>query len=200
MPKIGIICEGTRAGGDRQVFLHFAGRIVGHDEIDVVPLENKPKLFERCGEAAKSLRESGCERILIIWDLLPAWGDEAASPQADRAKVKASLVAAGMDKDPCIFLIAIDRELETWLVSDAAALTAVIPRPPASVVVRAPGNPMREAKPKTWLMKKFAEIGRRNYLPERNAVEIARAMPANLRAVRKIPSFKAFEKGLLVPC
>ena len=200
MPRIGIICEGTREGSDAQVLKYFAERIVDAAEIDAVPLGNKPNLFNQCGAVAKSLRKSGCDRILIVWDLLPAWGDDAASAKGDMAKARASLAAAGLERDPCIFRIAINRELETWLVSDGAALSAVIPRPPNSVTVRAIRNPVAESKPKTWLTKKFKEIGRREYMPARNALELARAMPANLRAIRKIPSFKVFEKSLVVPC
>ena len=200
MTKIGIICEGTPEGGDEQVLKYLAERIVDTGKINVVPLGNKPILFNQCGAVAKALRESGCERILIVWDLLPAWGDDAASAKGDMAKARVSLTAAGLEKDPCIFMIAIDRELETWLVSDGAALSAVIPRPPNSVTVRPIKNPVAEAKPKTWLTKKFAEIGRREYMPARNALELAKAMPGNLRAIRKIPSFRAFENGLVVPC
>lgn len=202
MAKVGIICEGTRDGADAQVLRYFADCILASPASEAVPLGNKPNLFERCGKVARALRESGCERILIVWDLLPAWGGQPASAASDAAKARASLAAEGLDKDPCVFLVAIDRELETWLVSDTAALSAVIPTPPNSVTIRAIAKPVAESNPKKWLMKKFHEFGKggRTYMAERNAVEIAKAMPTNLRAIRKIPSFKAFEKGLLAPC
>ena len=200
MDKVGIICEGTNQGGDMQVFRHFAQRILGHDRIDVVPLGSKPALFVTCGVAARALLECGCERILIVWDLLPAWGSEPATVAADEAAVRGSLLRENLHQHPCIFLIAIDRELETWLVSDGAALTHVIAGPPGSAPIRPHKNPVAEPKPKTWLMKKFSAIARHPYLAERNAVQIAQAMPDHLRAISKIPSFLKFKKNLVQPC
>lgn len=180
-----------------QVFRHFAETLLGHKGIDVVPLGNKPNLFDKYGTTARALLDSGYHRVLIVWDLLPAWGGEPATVAANEAAVRASLLREDLHRHPCIFLVAIDRELETWLVADSVALSAVVPRPPNSVAIRAP---LREANPKKWLMRKFSEIGRRSYLPERNAVEIARAMPSNLRAISKIPSFLQFRDSLAQPC
>lgn len=72
MDKVGIICEGANQGGDMQVFRHFAQRILGHEQIDVAPLGNKPALLDKCGVTARALLDSGCDRVLIVWDLLPA--------------------------------------------------------------------------------------------------------------------------------
>ena len=198
--KVGIICEGANQGGDMQVFRHFVRTLLGQQNIDVVPLGNKPNLFDKCGTTARALLDSGCHRVLIVWDLLPSWGAEPATVAANEAAVRASLLREDLHRHPCIFLIAIDRELETWLVADSVALSAVVPRPPNSVTVRAIRAPLKEANPKKWLMRKFSDIGRRSYLPERNAVEIARAMPNNLRAVSKIPSFLRFKDSLAQPC
>ena len=197
MAKVGIICEGSREGGDKQVLAHFARHILRHEEIDVVPLGNKPALFDQCGKVARALLDTGCDRVLIVWDLLPAWGNVSATVADDAAAVRASLLRDGLHEHPCIFLIAIDRELETWLVADSTALSAVIPRPANSVSVSAP---LRDPNPKKWLMRKFSDIGRRSYLPERNALELARAMPAHLRSISKIPSFVAFRQSLVQPC
>ena len=183
-----------------QVFRHFAQRILGHEQIDVVPLGNKPALFDKCGAAARALLDSGCDRVLIVWDLVPAWGGQPATAAADEAVARASLLRENLHEHPCIFLIAIDRELETWLVADSVSLTKVIPRPPESVKVRAIRDPLREANPKKWLMKKFSEIARHPYLPERNAVQLARAMPDHLRSISRIPSFLKFKESLAQPC
>ena len=198
--KVGIICEGTKEGGDTQVFRHFAKRILGHEQVDVVPLGNKPALFEKCGATARALLDSGCGRVLIVWDLLPAWGETPATVAADEAAARAGLRREDLHQHPCIFLIAIDRELETWLVADSVSLSKVIPRPRESVTVRAIRDPVREANPKKWLMKKFSEIARHPYLPERNAVQLAQAMPDHLRSISKIPSFLKFKESLAQPC
>jgi hypothetical protein len=42
-------------------------------------LDNKKKLVEDCGPVAKALL-SECEKVIIVWDLYPAWREKGIKP------------------------------------------------------------------------------------------------------------------------
>src|SRR5437016_5117087 len=72
--KVGLILEGNPKGPDQQVCELLARRIREDLFIETVTMGNKPSLISGCGDAAAGLLASGCERVLVIWDLYPPWG------------------------------------------------------------------------------------------------------------------------------
>ena len=129
--KIGFILECGPKGPDLHVCKHLATRIL--EEANLKPdfsfttLGNKPDLLQQCGDAASLHLSQGCERVLIVWDLYPAWRERGQKPcrHEDRQQIFAALEAANVDRNH-VALICIQEELEAWLLADGDALTAFL--------------------------------------------------------------------------
>jgi hypothetical protein len=92
-------------------------------------------LFSNAGDVAKTLFATGYDKVLIIWDILPRWNKPDGEVQ-DRQDLVPSLVNAGVDTHPCLYLIAIHKELEAWLLADGSALSTVLSRPAHPVSIK----------------------------------------------------------------
>ena len=77
--KIGFIFECGPDGPDVQVCRHLVHKL--DPTIQFIPstLDNKKKLVEDCGPVAKALL-SECEKVIIVWDLYPAWREKGIKP------------------------------------------------------------------------------------------------------------------------
>lgn len=205
--KIGIVCEGRVAGEDAQVFEHFARRIAPRATVHAFPQGRKPELFSQAGEVANTLFATGYDKVLIIWDILPRWHKPDGEAQ-DRQDLQPSLVSAGVDAHPCLYLIAIHKELEAWLLADGSALSAVLSRPAHPVVIRDNKNAETEANPKKKLEKLFdtynipfgPQPAQGNYQPKLTALRIAEQVPTHFGQLGKLKSFSAFGRALLATC
>lgn len=205
--KIGIICEGSIGGEDAQVFEHFANRIAPHAAVKAFPQGTKPELIAKAGEVADSLFATGYERVLVIWDIMPRWG-KPDGEQQDTQDIQVSLVNAGVAAHPCLFLIAIHKELEAWLLADGTALSAVFSRPAHPVSVADTKNADTVTNPKKRLEQLFEQhnvpFGRQpmqgSYQPKLAAIRIAENVPANFGKLGKLGSFKKFGWSLTVNC
>jgi len=89
MTKIGFIFEGGPEGADKQVCEFLARQI--HPEVTPISqtLDNKPRLLQNCGLVAANLLADGCERVLIVWDLRPAWPGGKTCRKVERDAVLA---------------------------------------------------------------------------------------------------------------
>ena len=134
--KIGIICECGPQGAEVQVFPEIVKKLSLKHILDIVPMDKKPKLVEGCGKAAKQLLESGCERVLIVWDLYPGWREKGQKPcrKEDCAAIFASLKASKVGAKK-IKLICIQEELEAWLLCDGSAVSEVLSKPTHKVKI-----------------------------------------------------------------
>jgi hypothetical protein len=93
------------------VIPYLANLIRKDVEADVIPLDNKRILKQDCGEFAKKLLEGGCRKVMIIWDLLPSWGEYEGKGcrHDDRQDVFSSLKEAGLNpNDKRIRLVCIE--------------------------------------------------------------------------------------------
>ena len=70
--KIGFIFECGPDGPDIQVCRQLVHRLDPEIQFVASTLDNKKKLVENCGPVAKVLL-SECEKVIIVWDLYPAW-------------------------------------------------------------------------------------------------------------------------------
>jgi hypothetical protein len=194
--KIGIICECGPQGAEMQVFPEIVKKLGLNHKIDPVPMENKPKLVEGCGKAAKQLLESGCERVLIVWDLYPGWRVKGQKPcrKEDREAILSSLRASKVDLRKAK-LICIKEELEAWLLSDGDALSEVLSRPTHKVKVKNEKNPDNVSNPKGRMRKIFQLSGKSDYNDMTDAIKIARALP-NTKKLLRSSSFDRFRKSL----
>lgn len=205
--KVAIVCEGRPAGEDEQVFVHFAKRIEPGAVVRAFPQGTKPELFSKAGDVARTLFATGYDKVLIIWDILPRWNKPDGEVQ-DRQDLVPSLVNAGVDTHPCLYLIAIHKELEAWLLADGSALSTVLSRPAHPVSIKDNKTAETDANPKKKLEKLFethnVPFGPRrahgSYQPKLAAVHIAENVPANFGQLGKLKSFRQFGNALTAIC
>lgn len=200
--RIGIVCEGHAEFEDEQVLTYLASRIVGHEDIVCLPQGNKPSLFAECGKVANNLLHvDNCCRVLIVWDLEPSHSEQAACRHEDRQAVFASLAAVGLQEHPCVFLVCIEKELETWLLAEGAAIAKVLHRPPHPMPTINDSPTLGEGNPKGRLKRIFKDEGRgREFDAKTDGPAIAHALPQNFGALGKFKAFKRFGRKLNQNC
>jgi len=200
--RIGIICEGHIGFEDQQVLTHLATKIVGHHGIVCLPQGSKPQLFAECGKVAWQLiNTDGCCRVLIVWDLEPTHNEDGACRHNDRQQVFANLAAAGLQNHPCVFLVCIEKELETWLLADGGAIATVLHHPPYPRPHVLDTKSLGAGNPKGRLKMIFKDQGRgREFDPKTDGPAIAMALPANFGALGKFRTFKRFGLKLRQTC
>jgi len=191
MEKVGFIFECGRDGPDFKVIQHFLGRLNPKIRMEARFLDNKRRLLEDCGAvAARLIRDDKCSRVVVTWDLVPAWGGTACRHD-DRELASASLAAAGVPPDRTL-LLCVERELECWLMADSRALKSVLakfkhPHEVGDFVERK--MPDRQiGRPKTELIGLFVrELGRgRKYVDRDHALVLAQAVPDWTRLRRSV--------------
>jgi len=118
--KVGFIFECGRDGPDYKVCNHFLGRL--NDKIEMVArfLDNKPRLLAECGGVAAALFGiDKCSRVVVAWDLEPAWGGDACRHE-DKDLALKSLAAAKVSVRQVLLLWS-EREVECRLMADRRA-------------------------------------------------------------------------------
>ena len=190
--KLGMIFECGPDGADRKVCEYLAKQIKADIEIDSVTLDNKRKLVAGCGPAAARLLADGCERVIIIWDLHPAWRAAAPCRKEDRDNILQSLRVSDVDVNQ-VFLICIEEELEAWLLADNRALNEVLSKPHRKVNIKRIRSPERINNPKKRLTNIFYEYIKRPYTDRIHAEQIVRALP-DLNRLYRIDSFHRFAR------
>lgn len=200
--KIGLILECTPEGADLQVYSYFARQILG-DRVDIQPscAGNKKTLIQNAGKLAHALFAEGCERVLIIWDLWPRWAERKFKPSlaADRATITQSLRDADVTNS-CVYLVGIDRMLETLLIVDGNAIAEVLNVPRGRPKPSHKRSPRRTHEPKKYLDGLFRDYGRSQYADYRHAKQIAEHIDVG-RLERACPEFGQFRQSLSqLPC
>jgi hypothetical protein len=203
--KLGLILECAPEGADLQVFRHVIGQQDPQVNIQPTTMINKQKLVASCGEAAQLLLQDGCERVIIAWDLYPAWREKGRPcRKTDRENIFKSLEAAGIPKNwfesPIlgqpdmrkVFLVCIQAELEAWLLADEQALSEVLSRPSHQVRITKTRNPERPTNPKKLLTRIFTENVGQKYNSIDHAEKIIQAVGNLGRIARACPTFARF--------
>jgi len=194
--KIGFIFECGPEGADKQVCEYLAREI--RPEITPVSrtLDNKPSLLQDCGLVAAKLLEEGCERVLIVWDLRPAWPGKKACRKVEREAVLASLAKAGVADKP-VFLICVEQELESWLLADEQKISAYLSTAAHAYAAPRVSKPDRVPNPKTVMMNHFKAARGWRYEDRTHAIKVLKAAQTNLRRLRRSPTFSRFESKLI---
>jgi hypothetical protein len=194
--KIGIICECGPQGAETQVFPEIVKKLGLSLTLDIVPMDKKPKLIEGCGKAAAQLLSSGCERVLIIWDLYPGWREIGQKPcrKEDREAILASLKASKVDSKK-VKIICIEEELEAWLICDGRALSDVLSRPTHKVTIKGEKDPDSIINPKGRLRKLFKQNGKFDYNDKTDALKIVKLLP-DASKLANSSSFERFKDWL----
>lgn len=197
--KIGLVLECTKDGADSKVLPHFIKMMNEQHELKIqlalpATLGNFPKLKESCGTAAKAHFESGCDRVIIVWDLdsRGAHGNPDRGLDNDVTYIKNQLRSAGIDLSK-VDLIGIRRELESWLIADGRAIAAVISKMTGRPArgVRGANDPESQVDPKSWLSRTFREHKAREYRDFQHAETLAKGHP-DFREIRACETFRRF--------
>jgi hypothetical protein len=160
------------------------------EDIRVVAMMDKKNLIETCGDSTSNLLAEGCDRVVIVWDLHPSYSvkGEDYCLHNERVEIFKTLKKAGIINPNRVFLVCLDKTLESWLLADERALNAVLmPRKRFSL----PKNPEREPDPKGRLITLFTRVRGHRYQDTVDAIKIVRALP-DLRQLRKLETFKRF--------
>jgi hypothetical protein len=192
--RIGFIFECGLNGADVQVCRHFMEKLKPGTEIIPQYMDVKTNLVEDCGPVASLLVKS-CDRVVIIWDLYPAWRENHIKPcrKDDRQKIFTSLQSNNVPLSK-VALVCIEEELEAWLLADTRALRSFIathkhPHPVGNL--KNFKKPEGVKAPKTRLTKIFnQEVGRR-YIDYQDAITIAKAVP-DFNHLKRSSTFRRF--------
>ena len=190
---VGLIVECGKDGPDEKVCRHFIRELNPAIRVVCTSMTNKRKLVEDCGGAAAALLESGCEYVVIVWDMNPPWDDTVGTClKAERDAVFKSIDDAGVLRAD-VRLVAVHMMLEAWLLADERAIKALIERDSHPLKAKAVKHPERNTDPKAALKGIFERYGgkRHTYSDMTHAIKLAQAMP-DLARVRKCDSFKRF--------
>ncbi|MHB1559592.1 MAG: DUF4276 family protein [Isosphaeraceae bacterium] len=200
MPRVGILVECGPEGLEVHVcgkicalLQHATGIAIG---AEIVPMGNKLQLIEDCGPVARRLFETGCERVVILWDERPPWPDrnEPLCWHHERLKILESLQRERVADRP-VSLVCIEREFESWLLHDHRLLSALLSRPTRPVRVPRQNNPDRIDNPKGRMMSLFRQHGA-TYVDAQYARRIAAALE-NLDHLRRCPTFRRFAERIV---
>ncbi|MBM4027819.1 MAG: hypothetical protein FJ280_20825, partial [Planctomycetes bacterium] len=78
--KVGIIVESGPQGADLQVLCYLVEQLVPGATVSPATFHNKKELVDKCGVAASRLLAEDCDKVLIVWDLYPAWREKNMRP------------------------------------------------------------------------------------------------------------------------
>jgi len=199
MSKVGFIFECGLKGADVLVCEYLATQI----RADITPvsrtLDNKENLLRDAGRVAAALFEDGCERVLIVWDLRPAWPDRKHKPcrRVERIAILEAVAKAGVAGRP-VFLVCVEQELESWLLADEAKIAAYLSTDAHPYTVKRTCKPDREPNPKAVMMNHFKTARGWRYEDRTHAIKIMMATDTDLRKLRRSPSFARFEEKLQI--
>ena len=196
--KVGMIFECGPEGADKTVCMQLAKRIKPDLRIAARTLDDKPNLIADCGSAAAELLEDECDRVVVVWDLRPAWPDKKLKPCLvdERQAILDSIREA---KVPCeaTSLVCIKQELEAWLLADERAITSVLSSETHPISIRRRRKVHQITNPKSVLNNLFKEHRGRRYVDLYHAKQIVIAIP-DLSRLRKLDSFRRFERAITI--
>lgn len=192
--KIGFIFECGPQGADKQVCVHLAEKLCPGASFISRTMDTKPNLLAGAAAVAAALLADGCDRVLIVWDLRPAWPDKTYKPC--RAKERQTLLDALLRQGlghAQVHLVCIEQELESWLLADESKLAAFLSTREHSYKVARTRRPDQVANPKAAVMKHFDTARGWRYEDRVHAIKVLRIGEPDFPRLRQSPSFERFE-------
>jgi hypothetical protein len=196
--KIGFVFECGPQGADKQVCEYLASKILPQAQMVSRTLDNKANLLKDAGKVAAALLADGCDRVLIVWDLRPAWPDKKNKPcrHMERSSLLSSLNNAGLTDDAPVFLVCVEQELESWLLADERKLSAYLSTPAHEYTVRRVRQPDKEKQPKAAVINHFKTARGWRYDDRVHAIKIISSDDPDFGRLRRSKSFVRFEAKL----
>lgn len=197
--KVGMAFECGPQGADIQVCEYLARHIRPGVTVSSRTLDNKDNLLRDAGKVAKQLLADGCNCVLIVWDLRPAWPDRNFRPcrHAERETLLLRLTEAGLPNDAPVYLVCIEQELESWLLANERALSAHLSTKTYSHDVPKVRKPDTVPQPKAAVIEHFRKACNWRYDDKVDAIRVLRSVDVDLGRLRRSASFARFESKLL---
>lgn len=198
--KVGLIFECGPMGADKQVCEHLAKQLCPEWTFVSRTMDNKLNLLEGAANVAKRLlKEDGCNKVLIIWDLRPAWPDKKDKPcRANERKILLKgLGDAGLQNNCTVYLVCIEQELESWLLACEHAISTFLSTPAHPYKAKAVKKPDREQQPKAIMNNHFQQAKGYRYEDRLHALKVLKADEFDVKRLRRSVSFMRFETKLL---
>ncbi|MGZ8218063.1 DUF4276 family protein [Methylomagnum sp.] len=175
----------------------MAGKLLPDAKYVSSTLDNKANLLREAGNVAAALLNDGCDRVLIVWDLRPAWPDKNNKPcrYKERAALLQAIEKAGIGGNQPVYLICIEQELESWLLADECKIAEYLSTPAHPCKIKKVRHPDREKNPKAALIKHFDARGQR-YIDHVHAVRVVSSGEPDWGKLRRSESFTRFEAKL----
>lgn len=195
---IGFIFECGPQGADKQVCEYLASQLRPGVTFVSKTMDNKLKLLEGAASVAKKLlTEEGCERVLIVWDLRPAWPDKKDKPcrAKERQTLLDALTKAGLQNAP-VYLVCIEQELESWLLACDHAISAFLSTAAHPYAVDRVRKPDREPQPKAVMNNHFNTVRGIRYDDKVHAIKVLKAADVDVKRLRRSATFARFESKL----
>lgn len=199
MSKVGFIFECGPKGADMLVCEYLASQI----RVDITQvsrtLDNKKDLLRDAGTVAAALFADGCDRVLIVWDLRPAWPDRKHKPcrRVERMAIMEAVAKAGVTDRP-VFLVCIEQELESWLLADETKIAEYLSTAAHPYKVGRISSPDREKNPKAVMINHFKSARGWRYEDRTHAIKVMKAADTDFNKLRRSPSFVRFEEKLQI--
>ena len=195
---IGMIFECGPQGADKQVCEYLAQHIRANLRIKSRTLDNKSNLLRDAGKVAAQLLKEGCTPVLVVWDLRPAWPDKKHKPcrHDERQELLTCLAEAGVPAGAPVYLICIEQELESWLLANERAISALLSTSSHVYDVPKVKSPDKVAQPKAALIEHFKKARNWRYDDKVDALRVLKAAAIDLPRLRRSASFARFESKL----
>ena len=193
-----MILECGPQGADKLVCEYLAEKLRPGVALVSRTMDDKPNLLSNAAAVAAVLLADGCERVLIVWDLRPAWPDTTNKPcrAAERETLLKSLNAAGLQGRP-VYLVCVEQELESWLLADdETKLSGYLSTAAHAYSVARVRKPDRVGNPKSKVMSHFKAARGWLYDDRIHAIKVLRRDEPNWARLRQCDSFARFEAKL----
>lgn len=187
--KLGFVFECWIDGPDYKVLKHLVNWIRPDCEFEPVTLGDKGVLLEQCADSVDLLLKTGCDKVFIVWDLMPKYANCDCIVE-ERNLIRQQLIDKNVPLDNVEF-IGIVHELESWLIADVSAIERVLSSPTHSVEIDNIRHPDRERNPKKKLRRLFNQHRGTDYSDLDSAIRIIRQVERP-RDMRQSVSFRRF--------
>jgi hypothetical protein len=186
--KYGFLFECWQDGPDCKVIKHLVNRIVPGVDFEPVTLGNKGVLLEECADSVDLLFKTGCDKVFIVWDLMPKYANCNCIVQ-ERDLIRQQLLNGAIPIVNVVF-IGIVHELESWLIADVSALERILSTPQHEVKLGKIRQPDREKNPKGRLRKLFKAKRGFDY----SDMEFAQRIIQNVQRPRDLKGSESFKR------
>jgi len=195
--SIGFIFECGPQGADKQVCEYLASQLQPGQKLVSRTMDNKLKLLAGAAGVAKKLLAEGCQKVLVVWDLRPAWPDKKDKPcrATERQALLDALAKEGLQNAP-VYLVCVEQELESWVVACDHAINAYLSTQSHPYKAKRVRRPDQEKIPKSAMMNHFQNARGWKYDDRVHAIKVLKAVPLDLNRLRRSVSFARFEAKL----